>query len=67
MQFNGFEIEESFVGWLSSCFNKIYEVMTRKMILMPQNLTKNTIKMPQKKPPKAVIKALRPILPKNIH
>ena len=46
----------------------------RKRILMPQNLTKKTIKMPQKiakkpqkKPKKALIKALKPISPKNIY
>ena len=35
----------------------------RKRILMPQNLTKK----PQKKPKKALIKALKPISPKNIY
>ena len=41
---------------------------------MPQNFSKMTIKMPQKiakkapkKPKKALIKALKPIPPKNIH
>ena len=34
---------------------------------MPQNLTKKTIKKPQKKPKKALIKALKPISPKNIY
>ena len=34
---------------------------------MPQNLTKKAIKMPQKKPKKALIKALKPISPKNIY
>ena len=46
----------------------------RKRILMPQNLAEKTIKMPQqiakkppKKPKKALIKALKPISPKNIY
>ena len=46
----------------------------RERILMPQNLTGKTIKMPQKiakkpqkKPKKALIKALKPISPKNIY
>ena len=34
---------------------------------MPQNLTKKTIKMPQKIAKKALIKALNPISPKNIY